>query len=70
VKRGAAILLRSGIGPSVQLQSSGIEVVHESPGVGENLSGDAAIFFKAELPKPARRDVADGYPVGCLVRFL
>jgi choline dehydrogenase len=32
-----AILLRSGIGPSAQLESVGVEPLHELPGVGENL---------------------------------
>jgi choline dehydrogenase len=32
-----AILLRSGIGASAQLESVGVEPLHELPGVGENL---------------------------------
>ena len=32
-----AVLLRSGIGPAAELQSHGIDVVRDSPGVGRNL---------------------------------
>lgn len=31
------ILLRSGIGPAAQLQAAGLQVVHDLPGVGQNL---------------------------------
>lgn len=31
------LLLRSGVGPGAQLQSAGVELVHELPGVGQNL---------------------------------
>ena len=38
-----AILLRSGIGPGAHLHGIGIDVVHELPGVGENLHDHPAI---------------------------
>ena len=64
-----AILLRSGIGPARQLDALGIDLVHDLRGVGANLSEHPALFLRAALDAPASTDVADGYPVGCLVRF-
>ncbi|MEO0356811.1 MAG: GMC oxidoreductase [Pseudomonadota bacterium] len=32
-----AILMRSGVGPAAQLQDLGIDVLHDAPGVGQNL---------------------------------
>jgi choline dehydrogenase len=39
----AALLLRSGLGPAADLQSAGINVVYELPGVGANLQEHAAV---------------------------
>ncbi len=38
-----AILMRSGIGPKAQLEAIGIEVVSDTPGVGQNLSDHPAL---------------------------
>ena len=40
-----AILLRSGIGPHGHLRALGIEVVHDLPGVGENLHDQPSLEF-------------------------
>lgn len=49
------ILLLSGVGPAQELQRHGIPVVHELPGVGENLHDhiDYVACFKSKAP-PAR----------------
>ena len=64
-----ALLLRSGIGPSAQLERLGIDVVHDLPGVGENLSDHPALFLPIVLREPGGRDIARRYPLGCLARF-
>jgi choline dehydrogenase len=38
-----AILLRSGVGPADHLRAVGVEVVHELPGVGENLHDQPSV---------------------------
>jgi len=50
------LLQLSGIGPGDCLQSLGIEVVHDSPGVGQNLREHRLIFMQFEL-----RSSADSY---------
>ncbi len=45
------IMLRSGIGPSAHLREMGIDVVHDLPGVGENLKDHPSVTLIA-LPKP------------------
>jgi choline dehydrogenase len=39
----AALLLRSGIGPGSHLQSRGVKVIHDLPGVGQNLQEHAGV---------------------------
>ena len=48
------ILMLSGVGPRDQLEKFGIQVVHESPGVGKNLRDhpSAAAIYKAQGDKP------------------
>jgi choline dehydrogenase len=41
------LLMLSGIGPQEQLRSRGIEVLHDSPGVGQNLQEHASTQVKA-----------------------
>lgn len=67
-----AILLRSGVGPKAQLEQLGIDVVSDTPGVGQNLSDhpalsvacivkDASIIdFDAPLIQTILRYTADG----------
>ena len=45
-----AILMRSGIGPTAHLQSLGIEVLHDLPGVGENLHDHPDVVLVADAP--------------------
>ncbi len=48
------LLMLSGVGPAEHLRSLGIEVVHDSPGVGKNLRDhpSAAVLFRASGEKP------------------
>jgi len=43
-----AILQRSGIGPADVLQAAGVEVRHDSPGVGANLQDHLEVYFQYE----------------------
>ncbi len=45
-----AILMRSGIGPAAHLQSLGIEVLHDAPGVGDNLHDHPDVVLVADAP--------------------
>ena len=47
-----AILQRSGIGPADHLRSVGIDVVHDSPRVGENLLEHRLLMLQYALNKP------------------
>jgi choline dehydrogenase len=55
-----AILLRSGIGPKAQLEALGIHVVHDLPGVGENLREHPSVVL---LAKPKAGVVSPGEPL-------
>src|SRR5499425_1781538 len=48
------VLLFSGVGPRAQLQSVGVPVVHDLPGVGQNLRDhpSAAVLYRAKGAKP------------------
>jgi choline dehydrogenase-like flavoprotein len=48
------VLLLSGVGPGAQLQSVGVPVVYDLPGVGQNLRDhpSAAVLYRAKGPKP------------------
>jgi choline dehydrogenase len=48
-----AILMRSGIGPRVQLETFGIEVVRDVPAVGAKLSDHPALALRARVKDPA-----------------
>jgi len=50
---GSPVLLqRSGIGPSSVLRSAGIEILHDLPGVGENLQDHLEVYFQHECLQP------------------
>ena len=48
------LLMLSGVGPAEHLQSLGIEVVHDSPGIGKNLRDhpSAAVLYRAVGDRP------------------
>jgi choline dehydrogenase len=46
------LLKLSGIGPGAELQSLGIEVVHDLPGVGENLQDHLEFYFQVACTQP------------------
>ena len=46
------ILKRSGIGPAAELKAHGIDVVHDLPGVGENLMDHLELYIQMECAKP------------------
>ena len=47
-----ALLQRSGIGPANVLQAAGIDVIHELPGVGENLQDHLEVYFQYRCKQP------------------
>jgi len=46
------LLKLSGVGPAAELQSFGIPVVHDLPGVGENLQDHLEFYFQVESREP------------------
>ena len=46
------LLQRSGIGPAAVLQKAGVEVLHDLPGVGENLQDHAEIYIQFACKQP------------------
>ncbi len=46
------LLKRSGVGPAHELRAQGIEVVHDLPGVGENLQDHLEFYFQMECTQP------------------
>ncbi len=53
-----AMLMRTGIGPAPQLAALGIEVLHDLPGVGENLRDHPGVGILAYVTSDARVDMA------------
>ena len=49
-----ALLLRSGVGPADHLRSLGIPVIHDLPGVGENLRNHPPLYLQFRLKEKAR----------------
>src|SRR5262249_12283504 len=49
------LMMRSGIGPAAQLQSLGIEVHADLPGIGQNLQNHPVLFIGAHLRRHARQ---------------
>ena len=46
------LLQRSGIGPAAVLKKAGVEVLHDLPGVGENLQDHAEVYIQFACKKP------------------
>jgi 5-(hydroxymethyl)furfural/furfural oxidase len=53
-----AVLMRSGVGPAGALRALGVDVVHDHPGVGQNLQNHPAIQIAAHLPRRTAQPVA------------
>ena len=60
------ILMLSGIGPGAHLQEHGIDVVHDAPGVGDNLQD----HFDYTVIRRVRSSQAMGYTVSRTVRAI
>jgi len=54
--RTPALMLRSGVGPASALQTAGIPVVADRPGVGENLQNHAVLYVCALLNRKGREE--------------
>lgn len=64
------LLLRSGVGPGVELQQAGIDVVADLPGVGRNLRSHPMFAVVSHLKRAGRQhDVSVRPPVPMLVRY-
>lgn len=62
----------SGIGQGAQVQSLGVELVHELPGVGENLQDHYMIGCQARLKEgtPSVNSMANGLPlIGQIIKY-
>jgi choline dehydrogenase len=46
------LLKLSGIGPAAELRAHGIEIVHDLPGVGENLQDHLEFYFQVAVTRP------------------
>ena len=46
------VLQRAGIGPGTELRRSGVDVLHDSPGVGGNLMDHLELYVQQECTKP------------------
>jgi choline dehydrogenase len=46
------LLQRSGIGPAAVLQEAGVEVLHDLPGVGENLQDHSEVYIQYACKEP------------------
>jgi 5-(hydroxymethyl)furfural/furfural oxidase len=64
-----AMLMRSGIGPGAHLQSRGIPVIADRPGVGENLQEHPATGLSVYLAPHARGPGGEVYHLQTLLRW-
>ena len=53
------MLLLSGIGPAAELESVGVGVVHDLPGVGKNLHDQLEVYATMECTEPLSYDGQD-----------
>ena len=61
-----ALLQRSGIGPGQVLQDAGVDVVHDLPGVGENLQDHLEVYFQYRCTRP----ITLNSKIGLFSKFL
>ncbi len=62
-----ALLQVSGIGPAEVLSQAGVEVVHDLPGVGENLMDHLEIFFQMKCSQPVSLNSKLSLPYRALI---
>ncbi len=62
------LLMLSGIGPATHLSETGIEVLHDLPGVGQNLQDHLDICTLTEITKPVSYDHLNEWKAG--LRYL
>ena len=62
------LLMLSGIGPAAELQAHGIDVVHDLPGVGQNLQDHLSVTVLATCHQPLSLLAAES--LGNVARFL
>jgi choline dehydrogenase len=64
-----ALLQRSGIGPGDVLRNADINVIHELPGVGENLQDHLEVYFQYRCKQPitlnGKLDLFSKFLIGC-----
>ncbi|TQS44780.1 GMC family oxidoreductase [Cryptosporangium phraense] len=63
------LLLLSGIGPAGVLADAGVPLVHDLPGVGENLQDHADALVVWETVDPVPPEMASGWDAGVLARI-
>lgn len=62
------LLLRSGIGPARDLRALGVDVVHDLPGVGQNLQDHLSVAVISRCTEPITLLAAES--IGNLLRYL
>ena len=60
------LLQRSGVGPGDVLKQAGVEVVHDLPGVGENLQDHLEVYFQYRCKQP----ITLNSKIGLFSKFL
>jgi choline dehydrogenase-like flavoprotein len=60
------LLMLSGIGPAAELRRHGIQVIHDSPGVGRNVKDHPALFLGFRVREDGLPPLAEGLPRGLL----
>ena len=64
------LLKLSGIGPEAELREHGIAVVHDLPGVGENLQDHLEFYFQVACTQPITLYSSMGFFAGAHRRAL
>ncbi len=60
------LLMLSGVGPAAELRRHGINVVHDSPGVGSNVKDHPALFLGFRIREDGLPSLSEGLPRGLL----
>ena len=64
------LLLLSGIAPADELRSSGVDVIHDLPGVGKNLQDHLGAYMCWEINQPFRDQLAETTQPGLLAQDM